>query len=419
MSKTTFYFVQQELDFLSNQKIQSPSYKESTKFLTEMNGIYDIIRKDGVQKIYQMLNHKHKSAVDFFTTISPNIKSKIERTDTLQLINIIDEIDGIVSGFSNILKKIERLDNVTKNHKLMQSFIADIKHNLKKKDIDKKSAELDVLVIDIHSQVAFFDYLKQYDGLKNTYPMLRNEINHLIKTNRGNNYGNIHNRVINHFPQIQGLTNQINGLDKEIESHPIMQPFLANLKQGLNTENVAIWQSEFLVKLQQCQDDVRYHQGWRVGDYHCYGNGVILDTKTNLYWYQSSSTASSHQNAINTIAQFNQKNHHNITTWRLPKVDECKFYQNALNVGFLTHQYFWTDTKASMSDLLSELASICKLRWQKNWAVFLIFCLFFIVIDFLALLMSNKHLCFSIGNSNKEIINKKDAQYFITIVSGK
>lgn len=406
------------LDFLSNQKIQCHSYKDNTNFLIEMNGIYSNIRKDGEQKIYQMLNNKHRSAIDFFKPIMPNIKKKIDNTDTLELINIIDEIDGIVSNFSNFLLKIKSIDNRTKEHKLMKHFLFDVSNHIKKSEVHQKSSEFDKLVIDIRSQFNFFDYLSHYDNLKNTYPNLKNEINQLIKSRDNNNYDDLTVYAQKYLPQIQVLNDEILKLSNEIKSHILMRDFIKNLYQNLNTISLDFWQSQFTKKLKECQEDIRYHQGWRVGEYHCYGNGVILDTKTNLYWYQTNLTSSSKQDVENKIMMFNKNLHHNINSWRIPTIDECHFHSNAGNAGFFVHQYFWTDTKANFFHLVAELFNLCKTRFNENWWLFIIFSIFFILFDFVVLLFSKKYLCFGILNK-ASIVNKKAASYQIMIIAGK
>lgn len=406
------------LDFLSNQKIQCYSYKDNTNFLIEMNGIYSNIRKDGEQKIYQMLNNKHRSAIDFFKPIIPNIKKKIDNTDTLQLINIINEIDSIVSDFSNFLLKIKSIDNRTKEHKLMKHFLFDVSNHIKKSEVHQKSSEFDRLVIDIKSQFNFFDYLSHYDNLKNTYPNLKNEINQLIKSRDNNNYDDLTVYAQKYLPQIQVLNDEILKLSNEIKSHILMRDFIKNLYQNLNTISLDFWQSQFTKKLKECQEDIRYHQGWRVGEYHCYGNGVILDTKTNLYWYQTNLTSSSKQDVENKIMMFNKNLHHNINSWRIPTIDECHFHANAGHAGFLAHQYFWTDTRANFFYLISELFNLCKARFNENWWLFIIFSIFFILFDFVVLLFSKKYLCFGILNK-ASIVNKKAASYQIMIIAGK
>lgn len=417
MASKSFQQIQWELDFLSNEKIQSLSYKSDSIFLKEMNGIYNIIRKNGEQKIHEMLNRKHQSAINFFKPIIPNIQKKIIHTETIQLINIIDEIDSMVLPFSLFFIKIEKLDSNIKNHKLMKSFLFDISNNIKKKEINQKSAEFDRLVADIKSQLKFFDYLNQYNNLKDIYPSLKNEINQLIKSNK-NNYDDLILHIQKFLPKIQLLTNEIKKINNDVKCHIIMKNFLHNLHQNINTVNFDFFQSQFYIKLKESQNDIRYHKGWKVGDYHCYGNSVVLDTTTGLYWYQTNITAISYKNAKDKLKMFNESNHHNFNNWRIPKSSECCFHANAIDAGFFAHQYFWTDTKANLFQLINELFGLCQIRFKKNWWFFLIFIPFFILFDFAILIFSKKYLCFNIANK-RGIVNKAECSYHIMIVSGK
>lgn len=418
MSNISFAYVNKKLDSLGNQKIQSRTYKENTAFLIEMRNVYSVIREDYEKIIYQMLNNKHQPAIDFFKPIMPNIKRKIEYTDTLQLVHIVDEIDSIVSGFSDFLIKIKSIDDDIKEHKLMKSFLLNVSNYIKKSEVNQKSSEFDALVIDIRSQLNFFNCLNKFDILKNIYPNLRIEINQLIKSQKSNNYDDLTSYVKKYFPRIQTFTNEVSKLNNEIATHILMRGFIKNLRKNLNTTSFEFWQSQFTKKLKECQEDIRYHQGWRVGDYHCYGNGVILDTKTNLYWYQTNLTALSKQEANNKVAMFNKDLHHNMNSWRIPTVDECHFYSNSHNAGFLVHQCFWTNTKANFYYLIAELFRLCQKRFKKNWWMFLVFSIFFILFDIITLIFSKKYLCFNIL-TNAKIVNNKEALLHIMIVAGK
>ena len=353
----------QNHDLMKNFLQEINNRLETIQVHHEINELSRLVDNINSRFLLSAILKRYQSLKNTYPALKSEIKAKISQNQGDDFSYLANYCEERLEKIQELTNSIHRLPEKIKKHTLMTSFLAELKNNLTAENIDQWNTLFNATVDNINSRFSLSAILKRYQSLKNIYPALKSEIKAKISQNQGNNLTGLANYCEKKLSKIQQLTDSIHRLPEKVKKHNLMTSFLAELKGNLTTKNFDQWNTKYHAKIIEYQAEIRHSEGWDMGDYHCYGDGVIYDKRTELYWYVAHNHAYFSQ-AGEIIAKLNKRQYHGFNNWRLPSNAELGQIRDIGETGEVyvnVNIYCWTnDISGYWKSLMHSWHSIIK-----------------------------------------------------------